>query len=186
MPTPLNLPTKPSGARIETTTLPKELPCLELRINSVEDARREVAHAGRTFKRVKAFNLAGVELVIAKEVESLVSPILAGAFGVKTYRSLIAPRGTNRFFTDDEDWASAGKVEDKRTFETKVFSPTPFVQKVASVSMTGISGATPPEAPMIQIADGISVQPRKKSPIKTERLSDTAAQTLFAQQPAAA
>lgn len=164
------------------TLLPKELPCLELRINSVEDARREVARSGKIFKRVKAFNLAGVELVIAKEVEKLVSPILAGAFRVKTYRSLIAPRGTNRFFTDGTEDTAPVKVEDRRVLEKVKVAPVTFAQKAASVSLTGVSGATPEEAKPIEIADGISVIPRKKSPVKTERMSDTAAQSLFAQQ----
>lgn len=164
------------------THLPKSIPCLEIRINSVEDARREVRFAGRTFRRVQAFNLAGVELVIAKEVEAAVRPLIAGAFHVKTYVSIIDPRGTNRFFPSDDESAVA-KVEDKRVLEKPKVQPVPFAEKAATVSVTGVSGATPPESPLIQIADGISIQPRKKAPIKTEKLSDAAAQTMFATAP---
>jgi hypothetical protein len=69
---------------------------LEVRLNTVADAKSAVQNSGDIIASVQKFNFDGIEFMIAREVEALIQPVIAGAFNnVKVIYARIAPRGTN-------------------------------------------------------------------------------------------
>lgn len=71
---------------------------IELRINSLQDAKSVVYNMAKITQTIEAIGLDSVEFLIAQEIKDEVSPILAGVFRIKTYTSYVKPRGDNVVF----------------------------------------------------------------------------------------
>lgn len=72
---------------------------LEIRINSVQDARSAVFHSKRVMETMTSLGLETIQFLLAEEVKNDVYPILAGAFRVKTYTSYLRTRDNNVLFS---------------------------------------------------------------------------------------
>lgn len=68
---------------------PAMVPSLEIRINSVEDAKALIANLGEVHKEIKRSRADSVELKIAEECIKEVNKIVYGIFRVKVYTSVV-------------------------------------------------------------------------------------------------
>jgi hypothetical protein len=75
-----------------------KLKCLEVRINSVDDARACVQHGAQILAAMRDADCDGVELLIAQELKPEVAPIIAGAFSVRQFTRYIKPGEGNIFY----------------------------------------------------------------------------------------
>lgn len=80
-----------------TTPESYKKPCLEIRINSINDAKAVVQHMGVVMEKLQRYGLSAIEFMIAEEVDASTRPILVGAFRCPTYRSIIAAKPSNTF-----------------------------------------------------------------------------------------
>lgn len=75
--------------------MPATTKCLEIRINSVQDAKACVQHHERISHRIKTGGFDAVELLVAQEVERQVEQFLAGLFRVRTFRAQVKTKDGN-------------------------------------------------------------------------------------------
>lgn len=72
---------------------------LELRINSVQDAKSAVFNGKRINETIESLGLDSVQLLIAQEIKSEVQPILTGVFRVRTYIGYTKPLDQNVLYS---------------------------------------------------------------------------------------
>lgn len=69
---------------------------LEIRINSVDDARSVVRNQKQIIQSVKELRLDSIEFLVSQEFKTEISKLIYGVFRtVKTYTSYVAPREGN-------------------------------------------------------------------------------------------
>lgn len=68
---------------------------LELRINSVTDAKAIVQHQAEIFSRVSLNRLDGIEFIVAKEVDPLVGQYIDRLFRTKTFKQVVEVKNGN-------------------------------------------------------------------------------------------
>lgn len=71
---------------------------LEIRVNSVADAKSIVYNMGKIVLTMESLNLRSLELLIAEEVKHEVAPILFGAIPKKIFTGYVKARGDNVLF----------------------------------------------------------------------------------------
>lgn len=71
---------------------------LEIRINSVTDAKACVQHHESIFREIKRGGYDSVELMVAEEIDRQVDPYLAGLFRVRLFRKKIKCANGNTLF----------------------------------------------------------------------------------------
>lgn len=71
---------------------------LEIRLNSVDDAKSVVYNSGKILKTVQERGLDSIQFLIAKEVRSQVDEVIRGVFNIKTFTQSVIPQPGNSFF----------------------------------------------------------------------------------------
>lgn len=72
---------------------------LEIRINSVDDAKAVVQQMITIQKEVVKRGLDSINFLVAREIQNQVNAIIYGVFGrTKTFTSYVSPRENNQFF----------------------------------------------------------------------------------------
>ena len=72
---------------------------IEVRINSLDDARSCVSQSSRILQAAKAHGCESIELFVDESIRNKVVPIISGSFGAfKTYYKKIAANNGNVFF----------------------------------------------------------------------------------------
>lgn len=67
---------------------------LEIRINSVQDAKSATQNSGKVAAKMKKEGFTHLQVWVAKEVQNEAMPLLAGAFKAKTAIKIISPKDT--------------------------------------------------------------------------------------------
>lgn len=73
-------------------------PSLEIRINSLNDAKTAVQHSPMIVHEMRKRGLDSLEIVMADEIASQAFAVIGGAFAVKVFYKLLASRPGNQFF----------------------------------------------------------------------------------------
>lgn len=113
-------------------SLPKN-PSLEIRINSLADAKAVVFNLQKINQTVESLSLDSIEFVIASEVRTEVAGIIYGAFRGKTYTHYVFPRNGNALF-------SLPHFQDKK-------EPIVVVSKAPKVEQTMVGARRRPGRP---------------------------------------
>lgn len=72
---------------------------LELRLNSVQDAKSAVYNSKKIMETVQSLGLDSIQLLIAEEVKNEILAIVAGAFRIKTWTGYVKCRDQNALFS---------------------------------------------------------------------------------------
>lgn len=84
---------------------------LEIRIDSIDDARSVVKNMKHISEKIKNLRLDSIEFLVAQEIKTEVSEIIYGIFRtVKTYTSYVSPREGN-FLYSLPHFSSGSKLE---------------------------------------------------------------------------
>jgi len=73
-------------------------PSLEIRINSLDDARSVVFHGGDIESARMALGLESVEFLVASEIKSEVNAVIRGVFRCRTFTSYVGVREGNKLY----------------------------------------------------------------------------------------
>lgn len=93
-------------------------PSLEIRINSVEDAKSVVRNMKKIEETCDSLGLRTIEFLVAQEIKNEVNPIIYGVFRRKTFTAYTAPRSGNVLFSLPHFHIAQRKIVDNKPVDS--------------------------------------------------------------------